>query len=65
MFPVDRIKIRLQVFATPPAAVHTGIDNAFMRISSTEGVRALWRGVFSVIVGAPTHAVHFGMYEAV
>jgi solute carrier family 25 (mitochondrial iron transporter), member 28/37 len=56
----------MQVFATSPAAVYTGIGNAFTRISSTEGVRTLWRGVSSVILGAgPAHAVHFGMYEAV
>ncbi|EGN96536.1 hypothetical protein SERLA73DRAFT_184619 [Serpula lacrymans var. lacrymans S7.3] len=65
MFPVDSIKTRMQVFATSPAAVYTGIGNAFTRISSTEGMRALWRGVSSVILGAgPAHAVHFGMYEA-
>lgn len=57
---------RMQVFATSPAAMYTGIGNAFTRISSTEGVRALWRGVSSVILGAgPAHAVHFGTYEAV
>jgi solute carrier family 25 (mitochondrial iron transporter), member 28/37 len=56
----------MQVFATSPGAMYTGIGNAFTRISSTEGVRALWRGVSSVIVGAgPAHAVHFGTYEAV
>lgn len=56
----------MQVFATSPAAVYTGIGNAFTRISSTEGMRALWRGVSSVIMGAgPAHAVHFGTYEAV
>lgn len=56
----------MQVFATSPAAVYTGIGNAFTRISSTEGVRVLWRGVSSVIMGAgPAHAVHFGTYEAV
>ncbi|KIP10040.1 hypothetical protein PHLGIDRAFT_85767 [Phlebiopsis gigantea 11061_1 CR5-6] len=66
MFPVDSIKTRMQVFATSPAAVYTGIGNAFSRISSTEGMRALWRGVSSVIMGAgPAHAVHFGVYEAV
>jgi len=66
MFPVDSIKTRMQVFATSPAAVYSGIGNAFTRISSTEGMRALWRGVSSVIVGAgPAHAVHFGAYEAV
>jgi solute carrier family 25 iron transporter 28/37 len=56
----------MQVFATTPAAVYTGMGNAFTRISSTEGMRALWRGVSSVILGAgPAHAVHFGTYEAV
>jgi transmembrane carrier protein len=60
------LQTRMQVFATSPAAAYTGIGNAFTRISSTEGVRALWRGVSSVIVGAgPAHAVHFGTYEAV
>jgi solute carrier family 25 iron transporter 28/37 len=29
-----------------------------------EGIRSLWRGVASVILGAgPAHAAHFGMYE--
>ncbi|KAH0836646.1 mitochondrial carrier domain-containing protein [Lanmaoa asiatica] len=56
----------MQVFAASPAAVYTGIGNAFTRISSTEGIRVLWRGVSSVILGAgPAHAVHFGTYEAV
>src|ERR1700734_2993901 len=56
----------MQVFATSPAAVYTGVGNAFTRISSTEGLRALWRGVSSVILGAgPAHAVHFGTLEAV
>ncbi|WWC73395.1 uncharacterized protein I206_107362 [Kwoniella pini CBS 10737] len=33
-------------------------------ISTTEGLRSLWRGVASVILGAgPAHAAHFGMYE--
>ena len=54
------------MFATSSAAVYTGVGNAFARISSTEGMRALWRGVTSVILGAgPAHAVHFGVYEAV
>lgn len=59
-------KTRMQVFATSQAAIYTGVGNAFTRISSTEGMRALWRGVSSVILGAgPAHAVHFGAYEAV
>ncbi|TFY56031.1 hypothetical protein EVG20_g9093 [Dentipellis fragilis] len=66
MFPIDSIKTRMQVFSTTPAAVYTGIGNAVTRISSTEGLRVLWRGVSSVILGAgPAHAVHFGTYEAV
>jgi solute carrier family 25 iron transporter 28/37 len=56
----------MQVFSTSPAAVYSGIGNAITRISSTEGARALWRGVASVIAGAgPAHAVYFGTYEAV
>ncbi|TFK71610.1 mitochondrial carrier [Pluteus cervinus] len=66
MFPVDSIKTRMQVFATSPVAVYSGVGNAFSRISSTEGMRALWRGVSSVVLGAgPAHAVHFGTLEAV
>lgn len=56
----------MQVFATSPVAVYSGVGNAFSKISSTEGLRALWRGVSSVILGAgPAHAVHFGTLEAV
>lgn len=66
MYPVDSIKTRMQVFATNQAAIYSGVGNAFSRIASTEGLRTLWRGVNSVILGAgPAHAVHFGMYEAV
>lgn len=56
----------MQVFATSPVAIYSGVGNAFSRISSTEGIRTLWRGVSSVILGAgPAHAVHFGTLEAV
>ncbi|KAG9010647.1 Fe(2+) transporter [Tulasnella sp. JGI-2019a] len=67
MFPVDSIKTRMQVFTTASTGpTYTGVVNAFTRISSTEGLRTLWRGVASVIMGAgPAHAVHFGMYEFV
>lgn len=31
-----------------------------------EGIKSLWRGVGSVVLGAgPAHAAHFGMYEFV
>lgn len=57
---------RMQVFSTSPLAVYDGVGNAFKRISSTEGMRALWRGVSSVVLGAgPAHAVHFGTLEMV
>ncbi|KAJ7449541.1 mitochondrial carrier domain-containing protein [Mycena latifolia] len=66
MYPIDSIKTRMQVFSASPAAVYSGVGNAFTRISSTEGIRALWRGVSSVVLGAgPAHAVHFGTLEAV
>lgn len=66
MFPIDSIKTRMQVFTASPVAVYSGVGNAFTRISSTEGARALWRGVSSVVLGAgPAHAVHFGTLEAV
>lgn len=66
MFPIDSIKTRMQVFATSPVAVYSGVGNAFTRISATEGMRALWRGVSSVALGAgPAHALHFGTLEAV
>jgi solute carrier family 25 iron transporter 28/37 len=56
----------MQVFSASPAAMYTGIGNAFSRISATEGLRTLWKGVSSVILGAgPAHAVHFGTYEFV
>ena len=56
----------MQVFTTQPAAMYTGMTQAFTRISSTEGVSRLWRGVWSVILGAgPAHAVYFGTYETV
>lgn len=60
------IQTRMQVFSTQPAAVYTGMTNAFSRVVSTEGAARLWRGVWSVVLGAgPAHAVYFGTYEAV
>lgn len=56
----------MQVFSTSPVAVYSGVGNAFTRISATEGMRALWKGVSSVALGAgPAHAIHFGVLEAV
>ncbi|KOS15332.1 mitochondrial carrier [Malassezia pachydermatis] len=66
MFPVDVIRTRMQVLTTSPSATYTGIADAFARISSVEGFRALWKGIASVILGAgPAHALYFGTYELV
>lgn len=66
MYPVDVIRTRMQVLSATPAATYTGVIQAFNRISSAEGMRTLWRGVASVIMGAgPAHAVYFGTYETV
>ena len=49
---------------SPGPAPLTTITQHVRSISTTEGLRSLWRGVASVIMGAgPAHAVHFGMYE--
>jgi hypothetical protein len=56
----------MQVVNPSPTAVYTGISNAMVTISRVEGVRTLWRGVSSVVVGAgPAHAVYFATYESV
>ncbi|KAJ1678241.1 Fe(2+) transporter, partial [Spiromyces aspiralis] len=44
--------------------MYSGIVKAFRLVSTTEGVRSLWRGVMSVVMGAgPSHAVYFATYE--
>ncbi|RHZ67248.1 hypothetical protein Glove_302g24 [Diversispora epigaea] len=64
MYPVDSIKTRMQIINPTPQAVYTGVANAFSRIYTTEGIRTLWRGVNSVVLGAgPAHALYFGTYE--
>ncbi|WVR08332.1 hypothetical protein IAU60_005385 [Kwoniella sp. DSM 27419] len=52
--------------ARPAAPQLNTIAQHVRSISATEGLRSLWRGVISVILGAgPAHAAHFGMYEFV
>ncbi|TGZ81231.1 mitochondrial carrier [Ascodesmis nigricans] len=66
MYPVDAIKTRMQIVNPSPSAMYSGITNAVSRISSTEGIRSLWRGIASVAMGAgPAHAVYFATYEMV
>ncbi|TPX34865.1 hypothetical protein SmJEL517_g02630 [Synchytrium microbalum] len=62
MYPMDSIKTRMQVLHSN--VVYTTVTNAISRISTTEGLFSLWRGVSSVIVGAgPAHALYFATYE--
>lgn len=54
----------MQVLHTDPEAIYTSLNQAIRKISSTEGLFNLWRGVQSVILGAgPAHAIYFGSYE--
>jgi solute carrier family 25 (mitochondrial iron transporter), member 28/37 len=58
------MQTRMQIINPTPQAVYTGVGNAITRISTTEGIRTLWRGMNSVILGAgPSHALYFGTYE--
>ncbi|KAJ1659781.1 Fe(2+) transporter [Dispira simplex] len=66
MYPFDSIKTRMQVIHTNPQAIYTGVMQAASHIGHTEGLRTLWRGVNSVILGAgPSHALYFATYEYV
>ncbi|KAK5070091.1 Fe(2+) transporter [Lithohypha guttulata] len=66
MYPVDLMKTRMQVINPSSGTIYTGISNALSTISRLEGIRTLWRGMSSVVVGAgPAHAVYFGTYEVV
>ncbi|KAI9676887.1 MAG: asparaginyl-tRNA synthetase [Caeruleum heppii] len=66
MYPVDAIKTRMQIINPSPAAVYTGISNAFSSIYAREGPRTFFKGISSVALGAgPAHAVYFATYEAV
>lgn len=46
----------MQVINPSPGAVYSGLSNAVMTIARVEGIRSLWRGVASVIVGAGTYS---------
>lgn len=64
MFPVDVIKTRMQVAGAEKA--YTSLFRSISKVTSSEGVLALWRGVGSVVLGAgPAHALHFAVYETI
>lgn len=59
MYPIDSIRTRMQVLPTNELTKSI-VKDASTKIQS----RHLWRGVYSVVVGAgPAHAVHFATYE--
>ena len=45
-------KTRMQVVNPSPAGMYSGISNAMVTISRVEGIRTLWRGLSSVVLGA-------------
>lgn len=54
----------MQVLSPSSQAVYSGVMNALTKISSTEGVSTLWRGVSTMVMGAgPSHALYFATYE--
>jgi solute carrier family 25 (mitochondrial iron transporter), member 28/37 len=56
----------MQIINPSAGGLYTGLSHAVSTIYRIEGVRTLWRGMTSVIVGAgPAHAVYFGTYEVV
>ncbi|KAJ2360245.1 Fe(2+) transporter, partial [Coemansia sp. RSA 2610] len=62
MYPVDIVKTRMQVVGS--TTMYSGVAQALRSISTTEGMRSLYRGVMSVVLGAgPAHAVYFATYE--
>lgn len=55
----------MQVIRPHPDAIYKSTMDAVRRVyRSEEGLRRLWRGVWSVVIGAgPAHALYFGSYE--
>lgn len=48
------------------AIMYRNMTSTISAITSSEGAFRLWRGIWSVVLGAgPAHAVHFGTYEFV
>lgn len=68
-FPLDLLKTRMQVLFSPHESTTTASPfkgkTSLRRIAREEGVKRVWRGVGTVIVGAgPAHALYFASYEA-
>lgn len=52
MVDIVCVQTRMQIMNPSPSAMYNGIAHAAGKISATEGVRSLWRGIASVAVGA-------------
>ncbi|PVU95781.1 hypothetical protein BB559_002605 [Furculomyces boomerangus] len=64
MYPFDSIKTRMQVVESNKQLLYSGLVQSFKHVTTSEGARALWRGISSMIAGAgPAHAVYFAAYE--
>ena len=48
----DAPQTRLQVLKPAEGGLYTGMHQAFWKIRRIEGIRSMWKGVSSVIVGA-------------
>lgn len=56
----------MQVIPITPTSAYNTLYSSLTRVATTDGLRTLWKGVNSVIMGAgPAHAVYFGTYEIV
>lgn len=56
----------MQVIPITPTSAYNTLYSSLNRVATTDGLRTLWKGVNSVIMGAgPAHAVYFGTYEIV
>lgn len=58
-FPLDSLKTRLQ-----SSHAHPSWQAEVKQLSSRAGFARLWKGVWSVVIGAgPAHAIYFAAYE--
>lgn len=48
----ELLQTRMQIINPASGGLYTGISNAVSTIYRMEGLRTLWRGVSSVVVGA-------------
>ena len=64
--PLPLFQTRMQVIPITPTSAYNTLYSSLTRVATTDGLRTLWKGVNSVIMGAgPAHAVYFGTYEIV